>query len=178
MIFTGNVQVVADHLTLARDLVVPEVLTEDAMQPYMRLASAIHHGTDRPLVGFSAREKNAERPLAIMQLSHAGRQSPNFLGGRLPFVPPLAPSAVPMELSSGLSQQRASLGQTLSQALSAILHQLVFLTPREMTPGDINHVVDAFVKGAQLAARSGFDGVEIHAAHGCERPEAFLAGSH
>ena len=64
----------------------------------------------------------------------------------------------------------------LSQALSGILHRLVFLTPREMAQGDIDHVVDAFVKGAQLAAKSGFDGIEIHAAHGCERPESLPCG--
>lgn len=40
------------------------------------------------------------------------------------------------------------------------------LEPREMTTGDIRHVVDAFVEAAIRADKAGFDVVEIHAAHG------------
>ena len=37
---------------------------------------------------------------------------------------------------------------------------------REMTTEDIRKVVEAFGKGAARAERAGFDGVQIHAAHG------------
>jgi 2,4-dienoyl-CoA reductase-like NADH-dependent reductase (Old Yellow Enzyme family) len=37
---------------------------------------------------------------------------------------------------------------------------------RQMTPAEIQHTVDAFVAGAVRAAAAGFDGVQIHAAHG------------
>ena len=37
---------------------------------------------------------------------------------------------------------------------------------REMTPAEIRQVVAAFGESAALAKRSGFDGVQIHAAHG------------
>lgn len=169
MIITGNCQVAPDHLTLGRDLVVPTALTEDAVQPYTKLASAIHHGEDAPIDGFAFKETAGKgQPLAIIQLSHTGRQSPNFLGGRTLFVSPLAPSPVPLKLSGGTGQEPATIGQMLSRALSTLLHQLIFLTPREMTEADINGVVDAFVKGAHLAVKSGFDGVEVHAAHGCK----------
>ena len=40
------------------------------------------------------------------------------------------------------------------------------LNNREMTPEDIRKVVEAFGKGAARAERAGFDGVQIHAAHG------------
>lgn len=38
--------------------------------------------------------------------------------------------------------------------------------PRAMTPSDISQVVHAFRDAARRALRAGFDGVEIHAAHG------------
>ncbi|KAI0719190.1 hypothetical protein C8Q72DRAFT_127517 [Fomitopsis betulina] len=38
--------------------------------------------------------------------------------------------------------------------------------PREMTHADIKETVAAFVRGAELASLSGFDGVQVHAAHG------------
>jgi len=37
---------------------------------------------------------------------------------------------------------------------------------REMTKDDIQRLTDAFVKGAELAQKAGFDGIQIHAAHG------------
>ncbi len=37
---------------------------------------------------------------------------------------------------------------------------------RELTPDAIERLVDAFVAGAQRAAVAGFDGVQLHAAHG------------
>jgi len=37
---------------------------------------------------------------------------------------------------------------------------------REMTKDDIQRLIDDFVKGAELAHKSGFDGIQIHAAHG------------
>ena len=40
------------------------------------------------------------------------------------------------------------------------------LSCREMTREDISKVVEAFARGARLALRAGFDGVQIHAAHG------------
>ena len=39
-------------------------------------------------------------------------------------------------------------------------------TPREMTPGDMNHVIDEYVTAATLARDAGFDLLEVHMAHG------------
>ncbi len=39
-------------------------------------------------------------------------------------------------------------------------------TPREMSAEDINRVKNSFLEAAMLAERCGFDGVEIHGAHG------------
>lgn len=40
------------------------------------------------------------------------------------------------------------------------------VVPREMTPTDINRVRSCFAEAAIRAKRAGFDGVEVHAAHG------------
>ncbi|KAI0941964.1 hypothetical protein AcV7_002517 [Taiwanofungus camphoratus] len=156
MIITGNVQISRRHLTLGRDMIVPESLTPENLEPFRRLASIIHGETQSRADDMSNDTAGGRKPLAIMQLSHAGRQSPNILGGRLPFAKPMAPSAIPVG--------RAGIASTIS--LSYILHAIFFQVPHPMSESDIKEVVDAFVQGALLAARSGFDGVELHAAHG------------
>jgi 2,4-dienoyl-CoA reductase-like NADH-dependent reductase (Old Yellow Enzyme family) len=44
----------------------------------------------------------------------------------------------------------------------------MFQTPRALSVNEIEDVVRAFVKGAKVALESGFDGIQLHAAHGCE----------
>ncbi|KAF7986295.1 hypothetical protein HWV62_35240 [Athelia sp. TMB] len=92
--------------------------------------------------------------LAIMQLSHGGRQSPNFLGGRSLCSPPLAPSAI--ALGAGKS----------SDMLSSLVEAVLFQKPHAMSLGEIDDVVNSFVRGAKLATLAGFDGAQLHAAHG------------
>ncbi|VVE33029.1 2,4-dienoyl-CoA reductase [Pandoraea iniqua] len=75
-----------------------------------------------------------------MQLNHPGRQMQSALG-----QPTVAPSAVALDLGS-LSKR--------------------FAVPRELTPADIADVQARFVRSAELADRAGFNGVQIHAAHG------------
>ncbi|KDR83598.1 hypothetical protein GALMADRAFT_235865 [Galerina marginata CBS 339.88] len=152
MVVTGNVQIAQDHLTLGRDLVLPAFpFAEDLLQPFRRLAESIHGlyptRATIPLKG--------NKTLAIMQLNHSGRQSSNFIGGRLPFQAPLAPSAIPV--GSGSDKSLAS----------TVVNLTMFQTPKAMTESDIVSVVDRFVDGAKLAHLTGFDGVQLHAAHGC-----------
>lgn len=163
MVMTGNVQVMQDHISLGRDMIIPAVLTAESINAYECLATSIHQGNS--IAGAPHKE---EQTLAIIQLSHAGRQSPNVIGGRRPFVPPLAPSAVPLDFVPHGRGSSAGFGYLATNAFSSLMHYLMFQTPRQMTRADIEVVIDAFVRGAQLAARSGFDGVEIHGGHGCE----------
>ena len=149
MILTGNVQVSRQHLTLGRDITSPDYLSVETIEPFKRLAAAIH--------GDSTMQE--ARSLAIMQLSHTGRQSTNFIGGRRLLVPPKAPSAIGLELDGGPPR----LLPTPSSALARVLFQ----TPEEMTLDDIEDTVRDFERSAQLAQTSGFDGVELHAGHGC-----------
>jgi 2,4-dienoyl-CoA reductase-like NADH-dependent reductase (Old Yellow Enzyme family) len=48
---------------------------------------------------------------------------------------------------------------------------------RAMTRSDIDRVIDAFARGAQLAASLGFDGIEIHGAHGYLVDQFLWAGT-
>ncbi|KAG6819987.1 hypothetical protein H0H93_006817 [Arthromyces matolae] len=142
MILTGNVQVSRDHIGLGRDIVIPGKLSAESLLPFRHLAT-------------SMKGSGEDAPLTIMQLCHCGRQSTNFLGGRSPFKPPLAPSSIPVTSRN-------------SGWLSEFLHALMFQIPKPMSVDDIDDAVEAFITGAKVAFESGFDGIQLHAAHGCE----------
>jgi 2,4-dienoyl-CoA reductase-like NADH-dependent reductase (Old Yellow Enzyme family) len=72
-----------------------------------------------------------------MQISHAGRQTPALINPH-----PYGPSAVALEIPGR------------------------FGAPREMPREEIPRVVEGFARAARLARDCGFDGVQIHAAHG------------
>ncbi|MCK0094314.1 NADH:flavin oxidoreductase/NADH oxidase family protein [Yoonia sp. F2084L] len=72
-----------------------------------------------------------------MQISHPGRQCPIVVNTR-----PLSPSAEKLRI----------LG--------------LFGRPRAMTTDDIEDAIKRYAKTAEIAQKAGFDGVQIHAAHG------------
>ncbi len=74
-----------------------------------------------------------------MQLNHPGKQTPAMLTKE-----PVAPSAVP--LGRGLEK--------------------IFNTPRALTEGEIQAIIERFAVAAGLAKEAGFTGVQIHGAHG------------
>jgi hypothetical protein len=51
--------------------------------------------------------------------------------------------------------------------LGDLLYKIGFDLPRPMTHADIDKAVKQFVHGAKVACEAGFDGVELHASHGC-----------
>jgi len=75
-----------------------------------------------------------------MQINHPGRQMPIALGQET-----IAPSAVALELGNFSKQ---------------------FERPRAMTEAEISAVKARFIRTALLAEQFGFNGVQIHAAHG------------
>ncbi|KAH6918967.1 oxidoreductase [Coprinopsis sp. MPI-PUGE-AT-0042] len=149
MVFTGNIQVADDHLTLGRDITLPKDLSDESLAPYRHLASLMRGRTPRTIPTESG------HPLAIAQLNHTGRQSMNFVGGRGIMGAPL-----------GVSPIRVGGAIPNPGAVRDTLHKLVFSTPKEMTIQDVEHVISHFVYGAQALHKAGFDGVEVHAAHG------------
>ena len=74
-----------------------------------------------------------------VQLNHPGKQIPAFLDKQ-----PVAPSALP--LGAGLEK--------------------VFNKPRALVDDEITVIVNRFAESAVLAKKAGFDGVQIHGAHG------------
>lgn len=75
-----------------------------------------------------------------MQINHPGRQMQANLG-----QPTVAPSAVALQLG-GLSK--------------------MFAVPKALDEAEIAELIQRFARTAQLAEQAGFNGVQIHAAHG------------
>lgn len=76
----------------------------------------------------------------IMQINHPGRQTYKSLGGKT-----LSPSDVALDLGK---------------------HSSLFAKPKAMTEEDIQDVITRFTVTAVKAEEAGFDGAQIHAAHG------------
>ncbi|WP_112180360.1 alkene reductase [Paraliobacillus zengyii] len=82
--------------------------------------------------------------IIIAQLWHVGRLSHSYFTGG---IQPIAPSAIQ---ANGLTHKV----------------NIPYEMPKPMTKADIQKVINDFAIAAQNAINAGFDGVEIHAAHG------------
>ncbi|WFD33082.1 hypothetical protein MSPP1_004139 [Malassezia sp. CBS 17886] len=154
MIITGNVGVDRRFLGVTFDVTFPdpgnaqqkaEYLEE--FKKYARVSkgySITDDSGDHDVPG-----TRGKRPLAVAQIVHAGRQSPRA-AGRPPWVPAVAPSAVPMR--SGEKQ--------------TMMDYVTFGVPRALTVDEIKDIIERFVRGAEFCVEAGFDGIELHAAHG------------
>ena len=80
----------------------------------------------------------AHGALIVMQLNHAGRQTQKLINPR-----PKAPSDIALKMGNGR-----------------------FAQPTPMTEADIEAAIDNFAHAAAVADETGFDGVQLHAAHG------------
>lgn len=95
-----------------------------------------------PLEGFQRWAKAAQTGggQVWMQLNHPGRQTYANLGGKR-----WAPSVVALDLGK---------------------HSSRFATPKAMDEQDISELIQRFADSAAMAEQAGFNGVQIHAAHG------------
>jgi len=71
-----------------------------------------------------------------------------------------------LQLASGGSQAKFNYRKRKIYGPSAVEHKFTGITPIEMTQDDINRLVESFGDAALRAKKGGFDGVQIHAAHG------------
>jgi 2,4-dienoyl-CoA reductase-like NADH-dependent reductase (Old Yellow Enzyme family) len=72
----------------------------------------------------------------FLQIAHAGRQTKEKICGCVPWAP------------------------------SAVYEPVFKLTPREMSRDEVRATVEEFVQAGRRAKQAGFDGVQIHVAHG------------
>ena len=84
----------------------------------------------------AARQSNGSK--IYVQINHPGRQSPSFLSRQ-----PVAPSAIPVKLGKG-----------------------VFAIPRALLANEIEVLIKRYAQTAAIVQKAGFDGVQIHGAHG------------
>ncbi|GGO91270.1 NADH oxidoreductase [Nocardioides phosphati] len=89
------------------------------------------------LAAWAAAAKS-EGAVAIVQVNHPGRQSPRTLSPR-----PVAPSAIGLKGMGG-----------------------AFAVPRELTVEEIADLVRRYAETARVCVAAGFDGVQLHGAHG------------
>ncbi|KAJ4171580.1 hypothetical protein NW754_013350 [Fusarium falciforme] len=137
LLITGNVQVDPRHLGQAGDIANNDTIDRSRiLDSWKKWASASRSGGTP----------------TVVQISHPGRQSPAGAGTRGFFDKALAPSAIPLRLGKGV--------------FAGVISRLLFGTPRAMTIPEILDVQDRFVKTAVLVADAGFDGIELHGAHG------------
>lgn len=76
------------------------------------------------------------RSCIFLQLAHAGRQTKEKLCGCTPLAP------------------------------SSVFEPVYKVMPREMMPEDISKTIHDFIQAANRAELAGFDGIQLHAAHG------------
>lgn len=95
--------------------------------------------SDRQLLEAWARAGQENGAKIMVQINHPGKQAPKTVSKE-----PVAPSAVPISGSVGS----------------------FFNAPRALTIVEIHHIVQQFATAARIAKETGFNGVEIHAAHG------------
>ena len=119
---TGNVQIDRRYLERAGNVVIQGEQSNEQRAGLAAYAEAAKSGGGK----------------VIMQLSHAGRQTPSTVNKT-----PKAPSAIKLKMPGGL-----------------------FGMPAPMSEEDIASVISGFAHAAKIARETGFDGVQIHAAHG------------
>jgi len=105
-----------------------------------RVQSQLGVSEDRFIPGLRrlAQAIHVKGAAAVLQINHAGSHSSSQVLGRQPIAP------------SAIKNPTDEKGEV----------------PKAMTKEEIQMVVEAFAKAARRAVESGFDGVEVHCAHG------------
>jgi 2,4-dienoyl-CoA reductase-like NADH-dependent reductase (Old Yellow Enzyme family) len=105
----------------------------------------------------------------MLQLHHPGRQlmdpAPEKLALFLPKLPP-AWVAFIQKHPEMLAPPEGSPQLVEPTAPSPVYDTLFDRTPRALSLEEIDEVIDAFAEGIRRAKEAGFDGVQLHAAHG------------
>lgn len=120
------------------------IITGNVMVDHLAMTGpgglALEHNTDITHFAELARLGQQNDSKIVMQINHPGRQVFKKMGGKV-----LSASNV---------------------ALSMGKHSHLFGQPKAMTHNEIDDVIERFTNTALQAQKAGFDGVQIHAAHG------------
>jgi 2,4-dienoyl-CoA reductase-like NADH-dependent reductase (Old Yellow Enzyme family) len=120
------------------------VITGNVMVDHLAMTGpgglALEQHTDITSFAELARLSKQNECKVIMQINHPGRQVFKKMGGKV-----LSASNVPLNMGK---------------------HSHLFGQPKAMTHNEIDDVVERFTNTALQAQKAGFDGVQIHAAHG------------
>ncbi|SDI15975.1 2,4-dienoyl-CoA reductase [Pseudomonas benzenivorans] len=100
------------------------------------LAVAVEDNRDVHLLKLWAKSAKSTGGLIWAQISHPGKQSPKFLNQA-----PVAPSSIPLKSD-------------------------MFIPPRGLTEEEILDIIERFTNTASVLKDAGFDGVQLHGAHG------------
>ena len=135
-------------------------VTDELLQTYEELAKG---GVGTIITGFTRIEKD-EVPDATMM----GIYDDSFILDYKKFTDVIHKydANIIMQIVYGGSQTRSAQLSSKIWGPSAIKNESSGIVPIEMTKADIDYLVDSHAKAAARAKASGFDGVEIHAAHG------------
>jgi 2,4-dienoyl-CoA reductase-like NADH-dependent reductase (Old Yellow Enzyme family) len=139
----GNAQVDERHLATPHDRTIPR--TPASLKAWTDLLTSIR----------SNAPPNTPQPMCLIQISHAGLQSSSTINfSRAPWSPALGPCSARPDTGSSL--------------LGWVCGRVIWPTrSRELTdPRDWLEIVDMFVGSAKLAEKAGWDGVQVHSAHG------------
>ncbi|KAK5118581.1 hypothetical protein LTR85_008046 [Meristemomyces frigidus] len=137
LIITGQVQVDIRFLSVPGDVVTHEHSLESPYIDAWKRWASISKAGGSP---------------CIVQLAHPGRMSAAGAGVRPADMPTMCPSSVPVVL-----------GDTWLDKLAL---DKVLGTPKAMTIEEIDNVVELFKHGARVAHTAGFQGIQLHGAHG------------
>ncbi|KAM7203115.1 NADPH dehydrogenase [Rhypophila sp. PSN 637] len=158
MILTGNVQIDRRYLGSPADVYVDAPSLADPATKASTLSAFEKYAeaAKQSPTSASSSPSGGQRAAVIVQINHPGRQSPLGSGSRPFLSKTVAPSAIQLSLG----------GSGASSPLAYLLTKLLFGTPRELTVPEIKDIISRFAQTSLFLAEAGFDGVEIHAAHG------------
>ncbi|KAL6710248.1 hypothetical protein ACN47E_009194 [Coniothyrium glycines] len=135
-ILPGNVQINEKFLGSPGDLAFVDLDNPEVKEKWKQYAAACR----------------VEGTPTIVQVCHTGRQSLPGSGTRGFFEKTVAPSPIPLSLGDSL--------------IARLFRSLLLGTPREMSTSEIHEMVRKFAEAAKFLAEVGFDGIQLHAAHG------------
>ena len=103
----------------------------------------------------------------MLQLVHPGRQVIHREDAAkvMPLLPPALVAYI-RKHPEVISPQAEAVHEVERTAPSAVCDATFDRTPRALTSDEIGEIIEAFAEGVRRAQEAGFDGVQLHAAHG------------